>query len=143
MLNWKPPPPTGRTDLLALALARLATLQGHALSWQGFSWHALNPDTAALDSIPLACRVAALWSRRFPQAAFYAPDWPPQPGDLPALWLEPRDSGDPDLLYLAYGSMLNGSLCCIDELGQSLVIPASVACQGRLLALRTEPPCPR
>jgi hypothetical protein len=143
MLNWKPPPPTGRTDLLALTLARLATLQGHALHWQNFSRPALNLDVTPLAAVPLASRAAALWSTQFPQAAIHVPDWPPQPGDLPALWLEPRDSGDPDLLYLAYGSMLNGSLCCIDELGQSLVIPASVACQGRLLALRIEPPCPR
>jgi hypothetical protein len=140
MLNWKPSPPPERPDLLALSLARLATLQGHALSWHDFSRQALNLDVMPLASIPLSSRAAALWSTQFPQAAIYAPDWPPQPWDLPALWLGPRPPSSQDPLYLAHGSMPNGGLCCLDEWGRSLVLPASVACQGKLLALRSHQP---
>lgn len=129
-----------RSQPLALALARLSTLQGHPRSWQHFAKLGQTLDVVALAAVPLPSRLAALWCSEFPRAAMSAPAWPAGPEDLPALWLGPRSEPGIEPLLLVHGTMPNGALCCLDELGQSLVLPASMACQGRLLTLRPDPP---
>ncbi len=123
----------------ALSLSRLAVLQGHAVGYHEFERLAQDLDGRTLRGVPLAGQIAALWRARFPQGGVRAPDWPPRPGDVPALWLGPAQAEDTLSILVVLGALTNGALSCLDEHGKSQVLRPEQARLGRLLVLESDP----
>ncbi len=121
---------------VTLSLARLATLQGHPVSHREFELLAQDLDSQALDGVPLAGKIGALWHIRFPESHVRAPSWPPRPGDLPALWLGPLQTDGSMAVLTVLGALTNGALSSIDEKGASVMLLPEQACHGRLLWLQ-------
>lgn len=121
---------------VTLSLARLATLQGYPVSHREFELLTQNLDSQALNGVPLAGKIGALWHTRFPQSDVRAPAWPPSPGDLPALWLGPLQADGSTTVLTVLGALTNGALTSIDEQGASVVLHPEQAYHGRLLWLK-------
>ena len=122
---------------VVLSLARLATLQGCPMTYREFESLAQGLDDDALRGVPLASRIGALWQSRFPLAGVRAPAWPPEPGDLPALWLGPRQADVPLPVLIVLGALTNGTLSSLDDRGSPVMLRPELACQGRLLVLES------
>lgn len=124
---------------LALALAQLASLQGHAVPWFRFAAMARDADSAPFAELSLASQAGELWLARFPGGGVREFAWPATPDDTPALWIGPLDpqTGKP-ILQVVQGVRSGGVMCCIEEQGQGLEIPASMARQGRLLTMKAD-----
>lgn len=120
---------------VALSLARLATLQGCPVTYREFELLAPTLDSKTLCGVPLTDRIGVLWQSRFPQARVRAPAWPLKPGDLPALWLGPRQPDGNDSVLTVLGTLTNGALTCLDDNGLSVALQPEQACLGRLLVL--------
>ena len=131
----------GRNVLLSLA--RLATLQGHPITYREFELLARQLDGRTLHGVPLAGRIGALWRARFPQAQMHAPDWPPGHGDLPALWIGPRQADGSEAVLTVLGTLTNGALSSLDEQGMPVLQQPDEACCGRLLFLEPGVPAGR
>ena len=132
---------------LAATLSRLAALLGHAVPWHRFA--GMPPPSGGTDGAgstggaapSLAARASALWRARFPAGEVRELAWPPAPGDTPALWTGPAGGGG-ETLHIVQGILASGALRGLDARGQALELPASLACQGRLLVLRADGPAP-
>ena len=84
-----------------LALSRLAALQGHAVGYREFERLAQDLDRRALREVPIAGKMVSLWHARFPEGEVGAPNWPPRPHDVPALWLgRPEPEGSLSVLVV-------------------------------------------
>lgn len=122
-----------------LALSRLAALQGHAVGYREFERLAQDLDRRALRDVPIAGKMVSLWHARFPEGEVGAPNWPPRPHDVPALWLgRPEPEGSLSVLVVL-GALTNGALSCLDEHGRSMVLRPEQARLGRLLTLNSDP----
>ena len=132
-----PGQPQAIEEQVVLSLARLATLQGCPMTYREFEALAQGLDEPALRGVPLASRIGALWQSRFPQAGVRAPAWPPEPGDLPALWLGPRQPDATLPVLIVLGALANGTLSSLDDRGSPVMLRPELACQGRLLVLES------
>lgn len=122
-----------------LALSRLAALQGHAVGLREFERLAQDLDKWALRGVPLAGKLVSLWRARFPQGGVGAPNWPPMPADVPALWLGTPEHESSLAVLVVLGALTNGALSCLDEDGRPLVLRPEQARLGRLLTLNSDP----
>ena len=140
-----PHPVVGDTDTedvpLAVALSRLASLQGHAVPWHRFAMVSVTAQGVPLAGLSLGTRAIELWRARFPAGDIRSTAWPPAPGDAPALWLGPPEPGNGrENLYVVQGALSSGALRCLDGDGLPLELPANQACKGRLLVMRGDEP---
>ena len=87
MQATKQPSPASEGDALAIALSRLASLQGHAVPWHRFSMMSETVDGTPLGDLPPARRAQELWRARFPAGEIREQALPLNPGDAPALWI--------------------------------------------------------
>lgn len=121
-----------------LALSRLAALQGHAVGYREFERLAQDLDGRALSGVPIASKIVALWHARFPQGRISAPDWPPRPDEVPALWLGQLVAESRCAMLVVLGALTNGALSCLDEDGKPMVLRPEQARLGRLLTLNSD-----
>lgn len=121
-----------------LALSRLAALQGHAVGYHEFERLAQDLDQWALRGVPTAGKIVSLWRARFPQGRVGAPNWPPRPDDVPALWLGSPEPESSLSVLVVLGALTNGALSCLDENGRSMVLRPEQARLGRLLTLNSD-----
>ena len=121
-----------------LALSRLAALQGHAVGYREFERLAQDLDQWALRGVPTAGKLVSLWRARFPQGEVGAPNWPPKPDDVPALWLGTPEPESSLAVLVVLGALTNGALSCLDEGGRPMVLRPEQARLGRLLALNSD-----
>jgi ATP-binding cassette subfamily C protein LapB len=133
------PPPDSTQERLASTLARLAALQGEAVPWHRFTLAEQSANGTPLSGLPQAPRAAELWRARFATGQIRTLDWPPTPGDIPALWTSPYVPGlTTQTSYIVLAILSNGTLSCIDADGTPQELPVSLASRGSLLLLRTD-----
>ncbi len=134
--------PAGQTapqDPLAPLLARLASLQGHAVPWHRFALMSHNPDGTPLAGLETVTRACELWQARFPAGRVSMIDWPATAADAPALWIGPGNEPGAERAYVVQGVLASGALSCLDGNGQTLELPVAQARLGQMLQLLAEP----
>lgn len=93
-------------------------------------------DVRTLAGVTYMGKIASLWRARFPDTELHAPEWPPKPGDLPALWVSLQPNGSSTSVLVVLGSQTDGALSSLDERGTRILLTPAKACQGRILALK-------
>lgn len=145
MQATKQPSPASEGDALAIALSRLASLQGHAVPWHRFSMMSETVDGTPLGDLPPARRAQELWRARFPAGEIREQALPLNPGDAPALWIgdcAPHSDGEDHgpALLIVRGALSSGALSCTDIDGSVCELAAEAVRQGLLLVLRADEP---
>jgi ATP-binding cassette subfamily C protein LapB len=134
-------PPHSAEDALAIMLARLASLQGHAVPRHRFSMMSESAEGTPLAGLSLVSRAVELWKARFPAGDIRALTLPLEPGEAPALWIDETTAGDsPRQILVVRGALSGGVLSCVALDGQALELPGAEAQRGVLLALRADEP---
>jgi ATP-binding cassette subfamily C protein LapB len=127
--------PSTPQDPLAPLLARLASLQGHAVPWHRFAMMSEGRDGTPLAGLTAATRARELWQARFPAGEVRTVEWPATAADVPALWIGPEGHSAGEQHYVVQGVLSSGALSCLDGSGQTIELPAAQARAGQLLQL--------
>lgn len=97
-------------------------------------------DRQILRRMPVASQITMLWLARFPHGQISAPSWPPQPSDMPALWLPPQAAEARSPLLVVMGALTDGGLSCLDDEGVPVMLTPQAASRGRLLSMKFTTP---
>lgn len=127
----------GGADLLSLTLARLASMQGHAIPWHRFSMMSENASGTRLDDLEITSRAIEMWRTCFPAGEIRVLEDRPSQQDTPALWVNNGDQNSQQALIVR-GALSSGKLSCIDAHGQAHELSPDQARQGSLLTLKPE-----
>lgn len=130
-----------RPDTLSVLLARIASIQGHAVPWHRFALMSVTADGAPINELSWAARAVELWRARFPSGEARAGATVLSPSELPALWVgaEAEYGTEPEML-LVRGGLAGGAFSCVDVEGTSIELSAARVSQGVLLVLHADEP---
>lgn len=121
-------------DQLAGLLARMAAIEGHAISKIQLVMTQEGFYGAEISKMPRAERAIEIWGAVFPSGVAHHLTDLPTPDELPTLWV----SEDSEQIYILTGQLSSGAFQCIGPDGEVAAIELSDAMKGSHLLLRPE-----